>query len=209
MTQTAALPNAEQLSGSGTKSRARSGKSGGQLSENDLERFKGNVDQLVGYVQQKTGQARQEIEAFLAQAATNASGLAQRVRDTATEFTSRAAETVQEQYGQVSEKVGETYAEAQDMVRRNPAGIDGDSIWRWCIVRRTADHRDAIAGEGPAEGGRTSAAIRAADEVLRPTNELSIFPNKRQGIDRWTGTLRSRPACTGVRKLYRAATAET
>jgi uncharacterized protein YjbJ (UPF0337 family) len=120
MAHTAALPNAEQLSGYWNEIKGNIREKWGQLSENDLERFKGNVDQLVGYVQQRTGQSRQEIEAFLAEAARKASGLAQRVRDTTTEFTSRAAETVQQQYGQVSEKIGESYAEAQDMVRRNP-----------------------------------------------------------------------------------------
>ena len=77
MTQTAALPNAEQLSGSWNEIKGKIREKWGQLSDNDLERFKGNVDQLVGYVQQKTGQAPQEIEAFLAEAATSTSGLAQ------------------------------------------------------------------------------------------------------------------------------------
>jgi len=120
MAQTAALPNAEQLAGSWNEIKGKIKEKWGQLSESDLDRFKGNVDQLVGHMQQKTGQARHDIEAFLAEVVGNTSGMMQKFRDTATEFTSRAAETVQEQYDQVSEKVGETYDAAQDIVKRNP-----------------------------------------------------------------------------------------
>ena len=121
MAQTAALPNAEQLAGSWNEIKGKIMEKWGQLTENDLERFKGNVEQLIGHVEQKTGQTRHEVEAFLAEVAGNASGMIQKVRDKATEFTSYAAETVQGQYDQVSEKLGETYVGAQDMVRRKPA----------------------------------------------------------------------------------------
>ncbi|MHB0958536.1 MAG: CsbD family protein [Pirellulaceae bacterium] len=120
MAQSAALPNAEQLAGSWNEIKGKIREKWGQLSENDLERFKGNVDQLVGHVQQKTGQTRRDVEAFLAEAASSTSGTLQKARDTASEYTSRAAEAVQEQYEQVSEKVSEGYVAAQDMVKRKP-----------------------------------------------------------------------------------------
>lgn len=39
----------------------------GQLSDDDLQVASGNVDQLIGVIQQKTGQSRERIEAYLAE----------------------------------------------------------------------------------------------------------------------------------------------
>jgi len=120
MAQSAALPNAEQLAGSWNQIKGKLKEKWGQLSDNDLERFKGNIDQLVGHLQQKTGQTRQDIESFLADAAGAASGVMQKAKEMATEYTSKAAGTVQEQYEHASERVGEAYAAAEDMVKRKP-----------------------------------------------------------------------------------------
>jgi uncharacterized protein YjbJ (UPF0337 family) len=120
MAQSVALPNAEQLAGSWNQIKGKVREKWGQLSENDLEKFKGDVEQLVGHIQQKTGQTRQDIEAFVAEISAGTSGVLQKARDAATEYTGRAVESVQEQYEQVAEKVGETYTAAQDMVKRKP-----------------------------------------------------------------------------------------
>lgn len=37
----------------------------GQITGDDLTRVQGNVDQLIGLIERKTGQTREQIEAFL------------------------------------------------------------------------------------------------------------------------------------------------
>ena len=46
----------------------------GQLSEDELERHQGNVQELVGYIQRKTGVARDQIERFLNDLGAEGSG---------------------------------------------------------------------------------------------------------------------------------------
>ena len=44
----------------------------GQLSNDDLEKFKGNTSQLVGLIQRKTGEARDKIETYVIEKNTTA-----------------------------------------------------------------------------------------------------------------------------------------
>ena len=121
MSQTAALPNAQQLAGVWNRIKGQVREKWGQLTDDELEQCKGSVDQLVGLVQQKTGQARAEVEAFLAESYETASGIIRTVRERAGELSARPAETVQEQYENVSNKLGEASAEAQQFVRSRPS----------------------------------------------------------------------------------------
>jgi uncharacterized protein YjbJ (UPF0337 family) len=45
----------------------------GQLTENDLSQFQGNLDELIGKIQLKTGEGRAAIESFLQELAESAS----------------------------------------------------------------------------------------------------------------------------------------
>ena len=121
MSQTAALPNAQQLAGAWNKIRGQLREKWGQLTEDELEQYKGNVDQLVGHIQERTGKGRAEIEAFLSDTFETASGMVEKFREKAEEFSGRAAQTVQEQYENVSNRIGEASAEAQEFVRQKPA----------------------------------------------------------------------------------------
>ena len=47
----------------------------GKLSDDDVRSFDGNVEQLVGRIQHKTGEARDVIERFLGQATQEGSGV--------------------------------------------------------------------------------------------------------------------------------------
>ena len=53
----------------------------GKLSDDDLRTFNGNVDQLVGQIQRKTGETRQVIEEFLGEVADETSAAAAALRD--------------------------------------------------------------------------------------------------------------------------------
>jgi ElaB/YqjD/DUF883 family membrane-anchored ribosome-binding protein len=86
------------------------------ISADDLPRFPGNVDQLVGSIQQKTGESREMIEDFLATLTDEGSHLAADARERLREGTERLAETAQRGV----EQVREGYREAQRMVRNNP-----------------------------------------------------------------------------------------
>jgi uncharacterized protein YjbJ (UPF0337 family) len=121
MSQAVAMPNAQQIAGVWNKLKGKFREKWGQLTDEDLEQFKGNVDQLVGHIQQRTGMARAEIEAFLSDSFEAASGMMEKAREKVGEFTSRAGQALQEQYQSASNKIGETSDDAQEFIRSRPA----------------------------------------------------------------------------------------
>ena len=59
--------NTQELRGQWNKLQGRVKERWGQLTDDDLQIQGGNVDQLVGRIQQKTGEGREAIEKFLAE----------------------------------------------------------------------------------------------------------------------------------------------
>ncbi|MFG0336317.1 MAG: CsbD family protein [Maioricimonas sp. JB049] len=92
----------------------------GQLSDDDLARAEGNADQLVGVIQQKTGESRSNIEEFLQKAIDDGASTMDQVARTARAYAEQASEKYQETIEQVSGQVEASYAEAEAMVQRKP-----------------------------------------------------------------------------------------
>ena len=59
------MVNTQVLQGQWNQVRGQIKKRWGQLTEDDLKFANGNIDQLVGRIQHKTGEAREAIESFL------------------------------------------------------------------------------------------------------------------------------------------------
>ena len=93
----------------------------GELTDDDLQVFNGNLEQLVGTIQRKTGEARECIEQFFEQFSSNGASAIGRAGETVRAYAQQAAETVQETSKQAAESVREGYAEVEDMVRKRPA----------------------------------------------------------------------------------------
>lgn len=64
----------------------------GQLTDDDLARVEGNVEQLVGRIQQKTGEARKNIETFLDDSIKAAAPMMESVERATERVTSTARE---------------------------------------------------------------------------------------------------------------------
>jgi len=108
--------NAQELQGQWNKIRGQVKEKWGQLTDDDLAMQGGNVDQLVGRIQQRTGEAREAIETYLGDLASRASGFAESARG----YASQAGDRLREGYGQFSDMAGRRYEMAEDMVRHNP-----------------------------------------------------------------------------------------
>lgn len=104
----------------------------GQLTEQELTEAKGNVNQLIGAIQKRTGVAREKVEAFLESAAEEGSSFAERVSTSAQDYARQASDTLRDQsheasealrhqYEQASAATAEAFHHAQDSVRRHPA----------------------------------------------------------------------------------------
>lgn len=92
----------------------------GELTNDDLQEAEGDLDQLTGIIQEKTGATKKEIKSYLDDCVAEAANYAEQAAETAHEYAERANEAIHEQYEQVSESVREGYAHAEGMVRKNP-----------------------------------------------------------------------------------------
>jgi uncharacterized protein YjbJ (UPF0337 family) len=93
----------------------------GQLTDDELAEVEGNIDQLVGLVQQKTGEARQQIERVILKINEEAGGTFTQATEAARQYADQATEALRGAADQIRERGMEGYEEAQRMVRRRPA----------------------------------------------------------------------------------------
>lgn len=90
------------------------------ITGDDLASVNGNIQQLAGLLQRKTGEAREDIESFLRSCTSSASSAVNRVADVASEYAERAGESLKEGYGYVQHASQESYDAAQERVRQRP-----------------------------------------------------------------------------------------
>jgi len=118
------MVNQEVLHGSWNEVKGKLTSKWGQLTNDDLQHFNGNVEQLVGLIQRKTGETRDAIEEFLDEAAAEGSSALEHVTDEVRRYAHDAADVVQEQSQRAADSVKRGYEEAESMVRERP----GESV---------------------------------------------------------------------------------
>jgi len=80
-----------------------------QLTEDDFGALAGNFEQLVGRIQQKTGEGREAIEKFFSEMTARGSSAV-----------AHAAESAGQYAHQVSDQIRERHDSAEGLVRRHP-----------------------------------------------------------------------------------------
>jgi len=115
------MVNQQTLQGNWNEIKGKLRSKWGTLTDDDLKSFNGNVDQLVGTIQRKTGEARESIEQFFDSLSSEGASAIGRATESVRAYANQAAETIQETSKQATESVREGYAEVEDMVRQRPA----------------------------------------------------------------------------------------
>jgi uncharacterized protein YjbJ (UPF0337 family) len=126
------MVNTQVLQGQWNQVRGQLKKKWGQLTDDDLRFANGNIDQLIGRIQHKTGEAREAIEGFIdemtsqgasaiAQAADTAGQYARQAAQSAHEGYDRVARQAREGYNRISGEFERGYEMSRDMIRDNPA----------------------------------------------------------------------------------------
>jgi uncharacterized protein YjbJ (UPF0337 family) len=113
--------NAQELQGQWNRLKGQVKEKWGQLTDDDLNITGGNVDQLVGKIQQKTGVARDTIEKFLNDLTAHGSSAVAQAAQAVGDFAHQAGGRIRENYENVSGQVRDRYDAAEDIVRHNPA----------------------------------------------------------------------------------------
>ena len=114
------MVNTQELQGSWSRIRGKVKEKWGNLSDDDLQVQGGNIDQLIGRIQQKTGESREAIEQFLENLTSRGASAISQAAQTAGHYAQQAGSQVREQYQHVADQVGEGYDQVQRVVRSNP-----------------------------------------------------------------------------------------
>jgi len=112
--------NAQELQGQWNKVRGQVKERWGQLTEDDLQIHGGNVDQLVGRIQQRTGETRDAIEKFLTDLTARGSSAVAQATEAVSNYAQQAGERLRDRYGDLADQAREQYDSAQDVVRHYP-----------------------------------------------------------------------------------------
>lgn len=112
--------NAQVIRGQWQQIRGKVKEKWGQLSDDDLAMMGGNVDQVIGRITQKTGEARTAVEEFLDDLVADDSTLS-KAKDTAMEYAQSAARATQEGIDQARQYASDGYRRAEQMVQDRPA----------------------------------------------------------------------------------------
>jgi uncharacterized protein YjbJ (UPF0337 family) len=136
--------NVQELQGQWNQLKGEVKKKWGQLTDDDLHWSSGNIDQLIGRIQSRTGEKREAIEKFfdhmLSEGAAGFSGAVETVGHAASHATNR----LRAGYSQVSDTAREQYDQAREMVVRNPmqwvAAAFGIGFMAGMFVGYTSSH---------------------------------------------------------------------
>lgn len=103
----------------------------GEISNDDLSKVQGNIDQLVGLLQRKAGQTRQQVEQFLDQCCSESTGFVSSAANVAGQAATQASKMVADAaaevgqyatdgYKYVANQAGTGYDYARTVVERRP-----------------------------------------------------------------------------------------
>lgn len=112
--------NAQALQGQWNQLRGQVKEKWGQLTDDDLQIQGGNIDQLVGKIQQKTGEGREVIERYLSDLTAKGSTAVAQATEAVGQFAQQAGDRIRDGYGQVAGQARERYEQAEELVRHNP-----------------------------------------------------------------------------------------
>lgn len=103
------MVNEQVLRGNWNEIRGKLQERYGQLTNDDVREFQGNVDHLVGMIQQKTGESREAIVHYL-----------DKVTESGASFVDRSGEAARQAAAQAQEAMRESYMRGEQMVQQHP-----------------------------------------------------------------------------------------
>lgn len=112
--------NVQGLQGQWNQLKGEVKKKWGQLTDDDLRWSNGNIDQLIGRIQERTGEKREAIEKYFDQLTSQGASAFSSAVETVGQAANQATNRIREGYSQVSESARDQYGQAREIVVRNP-----------------------------------------------------------------------------------------
>jgi len=113
--------NQQVLQGNWNEIRGKLREKWGELTNDDVQSFNGNVDQLIGAIQRKTGESRESIENYLGSISDEFASTLEKTRAAVQDYASQTRQVAQQQYEQATEAMRGGYRSAERMVQSRPA----------------------------------------------------------------------------------------
>lgn len=112
--------NVQGLQGHWNEMKGELKKRWGQLTDDDLKWGEGNIDQIVGKIQHRTGETRDQIERYLDQLTSRGGSMVSSAVESVGSYARDVSHRLQDHYGELSDQAHEGYQTAREMVVRNP-----------------------------------------------------------------------------------------
>jgi len=91
-----------------------------QITGDDLASVNGNVQQLAGVIQRKTGKAKEEVDEFLQSVSNSTASTVGRISEAASDIASKTTDTLKDGYGYAREVSREGVKAATETVQQRP-----------------------------------------------------------------------------------------
>jgi len=112
--------NVQTLQGSWNQVKGKIRDRWGELSDDELQSARGNVEQLVGLIQRKTGETRSAIESYLDNATSSGAAAVGTAAETVKDYLHSAADTMRGTTQDAMEAMRAGYEDTEELVRRRP-----------------------------------------------------------------------------------------
>lgn len=112
------MVNQEQLHGRWDEVRGKLRERWGALTNDEFESARGNLEQLVGLIERRTGETRQAIEEYLGEVLQQAPEIAARARETARNVANRTADI----YDDAQQRARAGMERTSEFIGDHPAG---------------------------------------------------------------------------------------
>lgn len=112
--------NQQTLEGNWNEIKGKLHERWGVLTNDDLQKARGNVDQLVGVIQRKTGEARERVEQYLGELTSNGALGVSKVAEAVRSYASTAADSLGDAKGRAGEVVRGGYVQTERMIQQRP-----------------------------------------------------------------------------------------
>ncbi len=113
------MVNEQVLSGKWNEIAGKIREKWGQLTDDDLQAFHGNAQQLIGLIQRKTGEARGEVEKYL-ESVIPSSATFQRVAEQVQDYAKTAYNSARDGVDRASGYARDGYDQAEQIVKSRP-----------------------------------------------------------------------------------------
>lgn len=114
------MVNQQTLQGNWNEIKGKLRSKWGQLTGDDLQATKGNIDELVGLIQRKTGEARSSIEKYLEQMTADGASYVGQATETVRDYANQAASSLSDVSERAATSVRRGYEEAERTIRQRP-----------------------------------------------------------------------------------------